>query len=81
VGRKNYYGSGSLWAGRLAATLFSLFATAMKCGLNPRLWLTWYLESRAMAGGCAPDDTAKYLPWNLKPERRRSLALEPEDTS
>jgi len=81
VGRKNYYGSGSLWAGHLAAMLFSLFATAMKCGLNPRSWLTWYLESCAMAGGCIPDDTAKYLPWNLTPERRRSLALEPEDTS
>ena len=61
VGRKNYYGSGSLWAGRLAEMLFSLFATTMKCGLNPCLWLTWYLESCALAGGCIPDDTAKYL--------------------
>ncbi|MCC6124253.1 MAG: transposase [Pirellulales bacterium] len=27
VARKNFYGSGSLWSGRLAATMFSLFAT------------------------------------------------------
>ena len=54
VGRKNYYGSGSLWAGHLAAMLFSLFATRPKCGLNPRSWLTWYLESCATAGGCVP---------------------------
>ena len=27
LGRKNYYGSGALWSGRLAAMLFSLFAT------------------------------------------------------
>src|SRR5208282_4993083 len=81
VGRKNYYGSGSSWAGRLAAMLFSLFATVSRCGLNPRLWLTWYLESCATAGGCVPDDPATYLPWNLTPERRESLALGPQDTS
>jgi transposase len=39
VGRKNYYGSGSLWSGRLAAMLFSLFATLTRGGLDPRLWL------------------------------------------
>ena len=27
LGRKNYYGSGALWSGRLAAMLFSFFAT------------------------------------------------------
>lgn len=81
VGRKNYYGSGSLWSGRLAAMLFSLFATLPRCGLNPRLWLTWYLESCATNGGQAPDDITPFLPWNLTPERRPSLALEPPNTS
>jgi len=81
VGRKNYYGSGSLWAGRLAAMLFSLFATVVRCGLNPQSWLSWYLESCASAGGCAPDHAAAYLPWNLTPQRRASLAIGPQDTS
>ena len=27
TGRKNYYGSGSLWSAALAATLFTLFQT------------------------------------------------------
>ncbi len=27
VGRKNYYGSGAEWLGRLAMMLFSIFAT------------------------------------------------------
>ena len=75
VGRKNYYGSGSLWAGRLAAMLFSLFATLTRCGLNPRLWLTWYLECCAAAGGKAPEDIHPFLPWNLSAERRATLAL------
>ena len=51
VGRKNYYGSGSLWSGRLAAMMFSLFQTLCLWGLNPRLWLTAYLEACAQAGG------------------------------
>src|SRR3974377_2273409 len=73
VGRKNYYGSGSLWAGRLAAMLFSLFATVTRCGMNPRLWLTWYLESCATAGGKAPEDIERFLPWNLSDEHREKL--------
>jgi transposase len=36
VGRKNYYGSGAVWAGRLAATMFSLLRTLCLWGLNPR---------------------------------------------
>ena len=81
VGRKNYYGSGSLWSGRLAAMLFSLFATLTRCGLNPRLWLTWYLESCAANGGQAPADITPFLPWNVTPERRQFLALDHDDTS
>jgi transposase len=77
VGRKNYYGSGALWSGRLAAMLFSLFATLELWKLNPRRWLTWYLESCAEAGGKVPADINPYLPWNLSPERRATLAADP----
>ena len=81
VGRKNYYGSGSLWAGRLATMLFSLFATLDRCGLNPRLWLTSYLESCAAAGGKVPQDISSFIPWQMTTERRESLALATPDTS
>ena len=74
VARKNFYGSGSLWSGRLAATMFSLLATLAHWKLNPRLWLTWYLESCAAAGGKAPEDIELFLPWNLSEERRLTLA-------
>jgi transposase len=73
VGRKNYYGSGSLWSGRLAAALFSLLATLKLWRLNPRLWLLWYLQSCAAAGGQAPTDIQPFLPWNLSPEQRAEL--------
>jgi transposase len=79
VGRKNYYGSGAVWAGRLAAMMFSLLQTLTLWNLNPRLWLTAYLQACAMAGGKAPPDLASYLPWNLTEERRKSWSFQEED--
>jgi transposase len=64
LGRKNYYGSGAEWSGRLAAMLFSLLATLDLWGINPRLWLTEYLQACATAGGQAPADLNPFLPWN-----------------
>jgi hypothetical protein len=55
VGRKNYYGRGAVWSGRLAALLFSLFQTLRLWGQNPRLWLTAHLQACAESGGRAPD--------------------------
>jgi transposase len=81
VGRKNYYGSGALWSGRLAAMLFSLFATLNRWKLNPRKWLTWYLQSCAETGGQPPADITPFLPWNLSEQQTRDLALEPTDSS
>ena len=78
VGRKNYYGSGSVWSGRLAAMTFSLFQTLCLWGLNPRLWLTAYLEACAKAGGRAVADVDRFMPWNLSPEQRRALGCEDE---
>ena len=71
VGRKNYYGSGAEWSGRLAAMLFSLFQTICLADLNPRKWLTAYLEACAACGGKAPADVNNYLPWNLTDEQKR----------
>jgi transposase len=73
LGRKNYYGSGAAWSGRLAAALFSLLATLQLWQINPRLWLQWYLQSCAEAGGQAPQDIEEFLPWNLSEARRAML--------
>ena len=74
MGRKNYYGSGAEWAGCLAMMMFSIVATLKLWKINPRLWLTWYLESCADAGGKAPADINPFLPWNLSDERRTVLS-------
>jgi len=75
VGRKNYYGSGAVWAGRLAAMMFSIMQTLCLWHLNPRAWLTAYLTACAEAGGQVPEDVACFLPWNLSEEDRRRWSL------
>jgi len=73
VARKNFYGSGSLWAGKLAAMMFSVVATLKHWKINPKRWLTAYFESCAAAGGKAPEDIQPFLPWNLSAERRAAF--------
>jgi transposase len=75
VGRKNYYGSGSVWSGQLAAMLFTVFQTLLLWKLNPRLWLSEYLQACAENGGQAPADAESFLPWNLSEARRSQLAV------
>ena len=41
--------------------LFSLLGTLAQWQVNPRKWLTWYLQSCAEAGGQAPADSTAYL--------------------
>jgi transposase len=81
LGRKNYYGSGALWSGRLAVKLFSLFATLTMAKLNIRTWLTLFLESCAQNGGRVPSDIDPFLPWKMSEQRRREMALDPDDSS
>src|SRR4051794_13708734 len=85
VARKNFYGSGSLWSGQQAATMFSILATLSLWKLNPRRWLTWYFERCAVAGGKVPEDIQPFLPWNLDAAKRNELGEpglpEGEDTS
>ena len=73
MSRKNYYGCGSLWSVCLTAAMFSIVATLKQWGLNPRRWLSWYLESCAATGSRTPEDVGQFLPWNLTAERCAEL--------
>jgi transposase len=77
MGRKNYFGSGSEWSGRLAMMLFSLFATLTLWKINPRKWLAWYFDACAANGGQAPENPAGFLPWNLSDARLAELQSSP----
>jgi len=65
IGRKNFYGSGSEWSGQLMATMYSLLMTARRWRLNPRSWLTCYLQACADNGNRAPSDLDAFLPWAM----------------
>ena len=75
VGRKNYYGSGAVWAGQLAAMLFSILQTLCLWRLNPRSWLTAYLTACAEAGGAAPADVEGWLPWHLSEAQKQAWSV------
>ena len=72
--RKMFFGSYSEWSGHLAAIMFSLFATLELWAINPRLWLSAYLQACAEAGGQAPPDATRWLPWNLSSPQREAMA-------
>jgi transposase len=77
VGRKNYSGSGALWSGWLAAMLLSLLHTVERWDLNPRLWLTAYLESCAAAGGQASAAAEHFLRWHMRGEEKQRYGGQP----
>ena len=65
VGRKNFYGSGSVVSAQLASRVWTITATAERTGLNPLTYLGAYLDACAQAGGTAPQGEAlgRFLPW------------------
>lgn len=70
LGRKNYYGCGSLWSGDLTAALFTIFQTAILNHLHPKKFLKAYLEACAQNRGKPPDNINDFLPWNLSEEQK-----------
>jgi transposase len=76
-GRKNYYGSASLWSANLAASLFSILKTLVLWGINPRYWLTAYLMACAENGGQPPNDITPYLPWKMNEIQKREFSRPP----
>ncbi len=65
VGRKNYYGSGAIWAATLSARVWTITATARRAGCNLLTYLCAYLTACAEAGGQAPTGRAleRFFPW------------------
>ena len=74
VGRKNYYGSGSVWSASFAAMMFSVLQTIVLWGLNPHHWLSAFLQACADHGGQSPADLCPFVPWQMSAERREALS-------
>jgi transposase len=74
TGRKNYYGSGSIWSATLAALMFSTLQTLLLWGINPRHWMHSFLSACAENRGTSPSDISPFLPWEMDEERRQKLS-------
>lgn len=70
VGRKNYYGSGALWSGRLAAAAFTIDQTCLLHHIDPRQFYWAYFQACAQNGGLAPRNLDAFLPWNLTEKQK-----------
>jgi len=70
VGRKNYYGSGSVWSGALTAICFTVFQTLLKNRIDPKKWFFAYFEACAKNGGRVPENLDEFLPWNLSEQQK-----------
>jgi transposase len=79
VTRKNAYGSRTEDAAGLAATVWTVTATAEMAGLNVLTYLTAYLDACGRNGGKPPNgpDLQRFLPWNASPTDLRTWAQPP----
>jgi transposase len=73
VGRKNYYGSGSVWSGILATIIFTIFQTLLKNNIDPQKWLFEYFNACADNGGKPPEDINAFLPWQFSEEKKQAM--------
>jgi transposase len=79
VTRKNAYGSRTDDAARLAATLWTVTATAEQAGLNVLTYLTAYLDACGRNGAkpLTGPDLQRFLPWNASPADLHTWAQPP----
>ncbi|TEB04045.1 Transposase IS66 family protein [Pelotomaculum schinkii] len=74
LGRKNYYGTHSVWSGNLLAYSMSVLQTAAKHDLDVEAYLRYYLDACAGCNG-APPHLERYLPWNIPEEIIRKYGM------
>ena len=79
VTRKNAYGSRTDAAARLAATVWTVTATAEMAGLNVLTYLTAYLDACGRHDGkpLTGPDLQRFLPWNASPADLHTWAQPP----
>ena len=72
VGRKNYYGSGSVKSAQLTAIMFTIIQTLLIWGINPQKWFSGFFE---FMGSTWDKNFTHWLPWNISPEQKIDLAF------
>ena len=72
VGRKNYYGSGSIESAEFTAIMFTIIQTLLIWGINPQTWFNGLFD---FMGSNWHKKFDQWLPWNMSSEERESFSL------
>jgi len=72
VGRKNYYGSGSVESAEFTAIMFTIIQTLLIWGINPQAWFSGFFD---FIGGDWGKNFEHWLPWNMSSEQVAELSL------
>lgn len=73
LGRKNYWGNHSLWAGELSVAMFSIIQTCLLHKISPTAYLTYFLEECAEIGS-HPSNIKSFLPHRLDLQTNKKLS-------
>ena len=80
VGRKNFFGSGSLCSGQLAAAMYTLLMTVKLHRIILRTWLLAYLQACCETGNRASLDIRAFLPWAMRAPELAGMRAHPITT-
>jgi len=72
VGRKNYYGSGSIESAEFTAIMFTIIQTLLIWKINPQAWFSEFFD---FIGGDWDKNFEHWLPWKMSSERCAELSL------
>lgn len=71
VGRKNYYGSGSLESAEFTAIMFTIIQTLLLWNINPQQWFTDFFN---FMGSNWKKEFQSWMPWNMSHEQKDKTA-------
>lgn len=78
LGRKNYWGNHSFWAGELTVAMFSIIQTCLLHKISPRAYLTYYFTECAKRGSApSSNEIEQFLPCKLPDDVKRKLIMIP----
>ncbi len=75
LGRNNFLGSHSVWAGNLAACMYSIIQTCLLNGIEPKAYLVHYFNARMTRKNMDEEELKSLLPHHLDATLKEKLKL------
>ena len=76
LGRNNYWGNHSVWAGELSVAMFSFVQTCLMHKISPRAYLRYYFTECAKRGVAPPEgEIEAFLPHEFSEDTKKTLNI------